>query len=67
MSYQILDLNILLQIIIGIITIIVSYWIAIRQGEMAAARYNLRERQRKDHAIELIQTPLENLKLYSTT
>ena len=67
MSTQVLDPNImlLLQIIIAVASIIISgftsYWIATRQGEMAATKYNLRERIRKEHARELIEHPLERL------
>lgn len=56
-----LNWRFLISVLISIVSLILSYWVAPRQGEYAATKYNLRERQRKDHAIMLIETQFETI------
>ncbi len=51
----------ILQALISVAGVLVSYWVATNRGEMAATKYTLNETRRREHALLLVDEPLSSL------
>jgi len=51
-----------LQAAIAAAGVLISYWVATKYGEMAAAKYLLNENRRREHALKLVAEPIQRLK-----